>query len=401
VNTATSAASEGVRQDIPELVRNAARGFAEGSGPLMDKVPMMVGDSMRQGVEGFVQGWKPGLQDLRAGIGPAAQSAWEGAKGLAANRKVQGGAAAALALYGGKKVYDAYQEHKLRRLAGDFMEHEHPGFAGAHDLGSLMAANRIGQFSGKTASFGSAAALGVVGVPIGAIGGVVDPVGVWRDSVFRMRHPRKKLTPAELRAGRAGLGLGAAATQAALLYGAYRGGKALYNHFRPEEEGGEEAPVKEAGAWDTVKQFAKGHTMSNSPLAAGLHAGVAKGTIGGVFTGGYTALKGRQEGEGWGDLARRSAVSGAKGAVGGAITTGVGVGAMQHFVNKAHMPGATGDWAAKMRYLHPQAASGPQTFAHMQQAAAPKEYTQRMVDISKGNYPGAPASAESPYSFPL
>jgi hypothetical protein len=524
VNTATSAASEGVRQDIPELVRNAARGFAEGSGPLMDKFPTMVGDSVQQGVEGFVRGWKPGLNDLRAGIGPAAQSAWEGAKGLAANRKVQGGAAAALALYGGKKVYDAYQEHKLRRLAGDFMEHEHPGFEGAHDLGALMAANRIGQFSGKTAAWDrglspmETALHGGAGLIVGAVQGVRDPVGAWKDvAAWREDRSRNRGAAVPVPAGQAGFGLGAAASQAALLYGAYRGGKALYNHFSPENEAAE-APVKEAmalplrlgamgavagagiqggraawngqsggdiaraagkgalvggalglgagavhgmgheaglaagaekgmndlnalrqehagrmervygahreelndfreerqallnqirrmqkgaSAWDTVKQFAKGHTATNSPLAAGAHAALAKGTMFGGLTAGYTALKGRQEGEGWGDLAQRSAISGVKGSIGGAISTGLGAGAMQHFVNKAHAPGAAATgWMAQARHLHPQAASGPQTFAHMQQAASPKEYMQRMVDVSKGNYPGG-ASKESPYAFPM
>lgn len=395
VNTATSAASEGVRQDIPELVRNAARGFAEGSGPLMDKFPTMVGDSVQQGVEGFVRGWKPGLNDLRAGIGPAAQSAWEGAKGLAANRKVQGGAAAALALYGGKKVYDAYQEHKLRRLAGDFMEHEHPGFEGAHDLGALMAANRIGQFSGKTASWGEAVVTGgagaVAGLPFGAVLGALAPVQTWRD-VYNDTGIKGRTLPGVPttisdgvnRGARVGLGLGAAATQAALLYGAYRGGKALYNHFRPEgEEGGEDAPVKEAGAWDTVKQFAKGHTATNSPWAAGLHAGLAKGTMGGALTGGYTALKGREEGEGWGDLARRSAVSGAKGAVGGAVMTGIGTAGMQHFVNKAHATGAPGQYHEMARHFFPQAASGPQTFAHVQ-AMNPAAMTERAFSYGQG-----------------
>ena len=169
--------------------------------------------------------------------------------------------------------------------------------------------------------------------------------------------------------------------------------QALLNQIRRMQKG--------ASAWDTVKQFAKGHTATNSPLAAGAHAALAKGTMFGGLTAGYTALKGRQEGEGWGDLAQRSAISGVKGSIGGAISTGLGAGAMQHFVNKAHAPGAAATgWMAQARHLHPQAASGPQTFAHMQQAASPKEYMQRMVDVSKGNYPGG-ASKESPYAFPM
>lgn len=133
----------------------------------------------------------------------------------------------------------------------------------------------------------------------------------------------------------------------------------------------------------TVKQFAKGHTMSNSPLAAGLHAGLVKGTMGGAFTGGYTALKGRQEGEDWGDLARRSAISGAKGAVGGAIMTGIGTAGMQHFVNKAHATGAPGQYHEMARHFFPQAASGPQTFAHVQ-AMNPAAMTERAFSYGQG-----------------
>jgi hypothetical protein len=92
--------------------------------------------NVAEATRGVMDAVGPKLHDVKG-------QAWEGAKNLAGNPYVQGGAGAALALYGGSKAYDAWKEHKLRSLSGDYMAHQNPGFAGAHELGGLMARARM------------------------------------------------------------------------------------------------------------------------------------------------------------------------------------------------------------------------------------------------------------------
>lgn len=146
----TKAILDAAQKSGPGVVKETLEGLHAGAKPLFEelqgRLPRLVGESAESGVRGAVHGL---ADQVRQEGGGALQGAREGLGKLVSNRYVQGAAGTAAALYGAKKLYDAYDELKFRRLAGEGYAAKHKDVPNAEALGRQLAARRLGAYQGR------------------------------------------------------------------------------------------------------------------------------------------------------------------------------------------------------------------------------------------------------------
>lgn len=131
---------------LDRLGTSVGSAIGSGLGAVTEKSTENIPKVTHDVVEGLVNAFKPHAVDAANALRGAGTQALQAGKQLAMNPRAQMGAAGAAGLYGAKKLYDAYQEHKLRSMAGNFMANQHPEFNQANEMGRMLAARRMGMY---------------------------------------------------------------------------------------------------------------------------------------------------------------------------------------------------------------------------------------------------------------